>query len=121
MKSFYQHMKKEHSHEDSRGNDLLKDMDMDEEFPKKETERWKILRYLKRKRACEECLDTFEEYWLEYASDVGINITALDCKRYVDDLVDMLADVRFDGDEAEAIFNAIDILGRISDYLDEAC
>jgi uncharacterized protein YozE (UPF0346 family) len=120
MKSFYQYMKKNHAHENSPGNDLLTDMERDEKFPRAETARWKILMHLNKHGACQECIDTFEEYWLSYAHDEGINITALDCKRYVDEVLDILGDIRFDGDEDQAIFDAIDRLSQISDFLDEA-
>ncbi len=120
MASFYQYMKKNHAHEDSPGNDLLRDIERDKQFPRMETARWKILMHLKKANACDSCLETFEDCWLEYAHDEGINITALDCKKYVDEVLDILGDIRFDGDEDMAIFDAIDRLGRISEYLGEA-
>ncbi len=120
MASFYQYMKKNHAHEDSPGNDLLRDIERDEKFPRSESARWKILKHLKSNHACDACLETFDNYWLEYAGEEDINITALDCQRYVDEVIDMLGEVRFDGDEDVAIFDAIDRLGRISEYLGEA-
>ena len=120
MQSFYRYMKKNHSREDSPGNDLLQDMERDRGFPKDETARWKILRHLNRHGACRECIDTFDEYWLTYAHDEGINITALDCNRYLEDVVDLLSEVRFDGDESDAITNALEMLVKIQDMMEEA-
>ena len=120
MKSFYSYMK-QYRNMDCPAGDLCRDMERDNGFPKRETQRWKILRYLTSTmvHACPEAVEEFETRWLEYAHDENINITALDCKRYLDSVIEKMKDID-GGDEWRELNDAVEELEKISEYLDEA-
>ena len=117
MKSFYSYMK-QYRNMDCPAGDFYRDMERDSGFPKKETQRWKILRYLTSTKvhACSEAVEEFETRWLEYAHDEDINVTALDCKRYIDQVIENL-----EAGDWHDIDDAIEDLKRISYILDDAC
>lgn len=114
MKSFYSYMK-QYKNIDCPGRDLYEDMTRDDAFPKNETSRYKILLYLQSIMACDAAIDAFENYWLEYAHDCDINITSLDCKKYLDQVIESLRN----GDWHD-LDDAVDDLEKISYLLDES-
>lgn len=113
--TFFQYMRR-YKNISCPGRDLYEDMKNDDGFPKDETARWKILKYLRGLHACDAAIEAFENYWLEYAHECDINITALDCKRYIDQVIENL-----EAGDWHDIDDAIEDLKRISYILDDAC
>lgn len=57
--------------EDSPFGDLCDDICADAQFPADAVERGAILSYLREKRACAECVATFEDAWNDYSKVNG--------------------------------------------------
>lgn len=114
MKSFYEYMRSQKLH-DCPGADLYEDLRRDASFPKKEHHYWKIRLYLEKHRACEEAMDTFEEWWGTYAHDEGLceNMTLIDIARRLENMLDVYDD-DIGSDASCEIWDIIDALYEAS-------
>lgn len=65
-KYFYDFMTDNYIKEESPAGDLARDINSDNSFPQKSTNRMEILDHLKQNNACAECLETFKWCWKEY-------------------------------------------------------
>jgi uncharacterized protein YozE (UPF0346 family) len=66
--SFANYCIKKYISDDSILGDLAKDIESDSGFPKMSNNKDEILRYLRLKSSCYECIEAFEEAWGNYKS-----------------------------------------------------
>ena len=114
-RSFYQYIKSNRANLDGPGSDLLYDMERDKSFPKKESRRWKLRRYLDQCHACDLAIITFDYWWFEYAHECGIETDWMDCGFHLDKVIDDLEEM--DDGSLDDLRDAIDELKEIADDL----